>query len=187
MLVACKDGIEPVQVGEILVARVVHATTMPTVWGFGARFPAESERRWKARLATLPTDRAEAALAVLSFHPDDAAEPIRDEIELHTMSWSIDDDEAVLEVLSQDDLWENLGEAMPNGWAYAWLAEASVGVIDLDGWHEHVGEIEVARLIVGERVLTLVSADRVLLGEIATHLEVSHRGLIVASPDALAA
>jgi hypothetical protein len=187
VLVACKDGLEPVQNGEILVVRVVHATTMPTVWGFAARFPVESERRWNARYATLPTDRAEAALAVLSFHPDDAAEPIRDEIELHTLSWSIDDDEPVLELLSQDDLWENLGEAMPSSWAYAWLAEASAGVIDLGGWREHVGEVEVARLIVGERDLTLVSADRALLREIATHLEASHRGLIVASPDALAA
>jgi hypothetical protein len=169
------------------VARVAHATTVPTVWGFAARFPAESERRWKARLATLPTDRAEAALAVLSFHPDDATEPIRDEIELHTLSLSIDDNEAVLEVMSQDDLWESLGEAMPSGWAYAWLAEASAGGIDLGGWHDYVGEIDAVRLIVGERDLTLVSADRMLLREIATHLEVSLRGLIVASPDALAA
>jgi len=42
-------------------------------------------------------------------------------------------------------------------------------------------------LIVGARALTLVSADRMLLREIATHLAVSHRGLIVASPGALAA
>ena len=187
VLVACKDGLEPVQIGEILVVRVVHATTMPTVWGFAARSPAESERRWNARLATLPTDRAEAALVVLSFHPDNVAEPIRDEIELHTLSWSIDDDRPVLEVLSQDDLWEDLGESMPSGWAYAWLAEASAGVIDLGGWNEHVGGVEAARLIVGDRALTLVSADRVLLREIATHLEASSPGLIVAGPDALAA
>ncbi len=39
------DGLERVQIGEIVVARVVHATTMPTVWGLGACFPADSERR----------------------------------------------------------------------------------------------------------------------------------------------
>jgi hypothetical protein len=40
---------------------------------------------------------------------------------------------------------------------------------DLGGWYEHAGEIEVARLIVGERDIALVSADRGTLLEIATH------------------
>ena len=34
-----RDGLERVQIGEIVVARVVHATTMPTVWGAGRQVP----------------------------------------------------------------------------------------------------------------------------------------------------
>ena len=186
VLIAWRDGLERLQTGEILVTRVVHATSMPTVWGLGARFPADSERRWKARLAALPSDPAEAALAVLGFHPDDAAEPVSDEIELQSKTWSIDDDEAVLETLEREDLWECLGEAIPSGWAFAWPEEAAAGGSDLGGWREYAGEIEVARLIVRERDITLLSAERATLVEIAAHLEVSLRGLIV-PPDALAA
>ena len=182
-----QDGFERVQIGEIVVTRVVRATTMPTVWGLGACFPADSERRWRARLAALPTDPAEAALIVLGFHPDDAAEPVADGIELHTLTWSISDDEAVLEALEDEDLWQSLGEAIPSGWAFAWPEDATAGGRDLGGWDEHAGEIEVARLIVGERDIALVSADRGTLLEIATHLEASLRGLIAPRPDALAA
>jgi hypothetical protein len=182
-----QDGLERVRIGEIVVARVVHATTMPTVWGLGACFPADSERRWRARLAALPTDPAEAALIVLGFHPDDAAEPVVDGIELHTLTWSISHDEAVLEALEDEDLWESLGEAIPSGWAFAWPEDATAGGRDLGGWDEHAGEIEVARLIVGERDIALVSADRGTLLEIATHLEASLHGLIAPRHDALAA
>ena len=44
-----------------------------------------------------------------------------------------------------------------------------------------------ARLIVGERDLTLVGADRGLVGTLARHLEDSLRDLIVTRSDALAA
>lgn len=187
--VAWRDRLEleRLQIGEILVTRVVDATTLATAWGLGVRFPADSERRWAARLAALPAAPAEAALTVLGFHPDDAAEPLPDGIELHTLSWSIDDDEAVLEALEDEDLWESLGEAIPSGWAFAWPEEAISGGTGLGGWHEHAGEIEVARLIVGERDLALVSADGGTLLEIATHLEASLRGLIAPRSDALAA
>lgn len=185
--VAWRDRLERLQIGEILVTRVVDATTLATAWGLGARFPADSERRWKARLAALPEAPAEAALTVLGFHPDDAANPLPDGIELHTLSWSVDDDEAVLEALEYEDLWESLGEAIPSGWAFAWPEEASAGGTDLGGWDEYAGGIEVARLIVGERDLTLVSADRGILLEIATHLEASLRGLIAPRSGALAA
>jgi hypothetical protein len=43
---------------------------------------------------------------VLGFRPDDAAEPVTDGIQLHTLTWSISDDEAVLEALEREDLWE---------------------------------------------------------------------------------
>ena len=180
-------GLESVQIGEIAVARVVHATTMPTVWGLGACFPADTERRWKARLAALPTDPTEAALIVLGFRPDDVAEPIANGIELHTLTWSISDDEAVLEALEDEDLWESLGEAIPSGWAFAWPEDAASGGRDLGGWQEHAGEIEVARLIVRERDIALLGADRETLLEIAAHLEASLRGLIAPRRDALAA
>jgi hypothetical protein len=185
--IAWRDGLERLKAGEILLTRVVDATNMPTVWGLGASFPADSERRWQARLTTLPADPAEAALALIGFQPDDAAEPISDEIALHTLTWSIDDDEAVLEALEQLDEWECIGQAMPNAWAFAWPVEGTSGGTDLGGWDELPGEIEVARLIVGERDLTLVGADRRLLGTIARQLEDSLRDLIVTRSDALAA
>jgi hypothetical protein len=124
----------------------VTCTTAPTLWGLGARFPADSETRWKARLAALPTDPTEAALTVLGFHPDDAAEPLPDGVELHTMTWSIKDDERVLEVIEDDELWECLGEAIPSGRAFAWPDEAIAGGTDLGGCREEAGEA--ARLVI---------------------------------------
>jgi hypothetical protein len=185
--VAWRDGLERLDAGEILLSRIVDATTMPTVWGLAANFPADSERRWQSRLATLPSDAVQAALALIGFQPDDAAEPIPDQIALHALTWSIDDDEAVLEALEDEDEWECIGQVMPNAWAFAWPQEARSGGTDLGGWQEHAGEIEVARLIVGEQDLTLVGADRRLVGTLARQLEDSLRDLIVTRPDALAA
>lgn len=185
--VAWRDGLDRLEVGELLVMRIVHATSMPTVWGLGVRFPADTSRRWKARLASLPADTARAALIVLGFHPDDAAEPIPEGVELHTVTWSIDDDEAVLDALECEDLWESLGEAIPRGWALAWPDEATCGSADLGGWREHPGEIEIARLIVDEREASLISGDRAALAEISTHVQTSLRGLIAAHPQARAA
>jgi len=187
VLLAWRDGLEHLQIGEILVARVVHATAMPTVWGRCARFPAETERRWKARLAALPIDPAQAALTVLGFQPEDAAEPLGDEIALHSMTWSIEDEGAVLETLEGEDVWESIGEAIPGGWAFAWPQEVSRGGTDLGGCSEFPDAIEVARLIVDERTLTVFSAERGTLAEIAAHLQASLRGLIASDSDALAA
>jgi hypothetical protein len=185
--VAWRDGLEHFRITEILVARVVHATTAPTLWGPGARFPADGERRWRARLAALPADPAQAALTILGFHPDDAAEPLPDGVDLHTMTWSIQDDEPVLEVLHDDDRWDCLGEAIPSGWAFAWPEEATPGVTDLGGLPEEVGEIEAARLIIREQAITLISADRGTLHEIAFLLEASLGELIVPARASLAA
>ena len=154
--VAWRDGLEHFRVAEILVARVVDATAAPTLWGPGARFPADGERRWRARLEVLPADPAQAALTILGFHPDDAAEPLPDGVDLHTMAWSIQDDESVLEVIEDDELWECLGEAIPSGWVFAWPDEATAGVTDLGGWREEAGEIEAARLIIREQDLTVL-------------------------------
>lgn len=68
-----------------------------------------NERRCLARLATLPADHAQAGLILLEFHPDDAAEPLPDGLELPAKTWPIDDDEAVLEALEDEQLLECIG------------------------------------------------------------------------------
>jgi hypothetical protein len=182
-----QDGLERLQEGEILVARLVTATAMPTPWGLGARFAAASERRWRARLAALPADPARAALTVLGFHPDDAAEPLPDRLQLQTTAWWIDDDEAVCESLEAEDLWECIGQAIPSGWAFSWPDDAASEALDLGGWREVDGEIEIARLIVCEREMTLLSADHQTTIELVALLEESLRGLITPRSGALAA
>jgi hypothetical protein len=185
--IAWRDGLGQLRLGEILVARVVDATALPTLWGLGGRFPGASARCWQARLASLPDDPAAAALMILSFHPDDAAEPLPEGVELHTWSWSIDNDIAVSDAIEEEDLWESLGESLPSGWAFAWPGEASSAGIDLGGWQEHPGEIEIARLIVDRQEMTLVSADRDTLQELAHHVGTSLGDLISPRPDTLAA
>lgn len=148
-------------VGDVFVARIVHTTSTPTMWGLGARFDSDSERCWQERLATLPTDREQAALLLLAFHPDDAAEPLVEGLDLFSKTWPIDDDEMVLEALEEDALLKCIGETMPRGWAFSWLEDAECGSPDLGGWRDD-DDIEVARLVGGEREMTLVSGDREL-------------------------
>jgi hypothetical protein len=185
--ISCQEEPERPEVGDILVARVVTTTAIPTLWGLCERFAADGERRWLARLAALPTDPAQAALTVLGFHPDDAAEPPPDGLELHAHTWSIDDDEVVLEELEHQDAWQCIGQAIPSGWAFSRLQSADSGGRDLGGRHEHDDEIEVARLVVGEHEMILVSADRGTVLEIAAEVEQSLEGLIAPRSDALAA
>jgi hypothetical protein len=181
------DGLEQLEVGEILVARIVTATSVPTPWGLGVRFAAGSERRWRARLASLPADPARAALVVLGFHPDDAAEPLPDGVDLYKSTWSIGDDDAVIEALEDEDLWECIGEAIPSGWVFSWPDDPASGVLDLGGCGGGDGEIEAARLIVCEREMTLISADRRTLVELGALLEQSLGWAISARPEMLAA
>lgn len=182
--IAWRDGYEHFEFPELLVARVVHTTSMPTLWGPGTRFPAGAERRWRARLVTLPADPAEAALALLEFHPDDAAEPVPDGVELHTLIWSIEDEEAVLEELEADDAWESLGQAMPAGWAFAWLEDAELG--ERPRWLAGRARRD-GRLIVCEQHMTLLSADRPRLRDAGSHLEVILGELIAPHDASLAA
>lgn len=181
------DGLERLGVGEILVARIVTATSIPTPWGLGVRFAAGSERRWRARLASLPADPARASLTVLGFHPDDAAEPLPDGVELRESVWSIDDGDAVVEALEDEDLWECIGEAIPSGWAFSWPDDPASGVLDLGGGEGGEGEIEAARLIVREREMTLLSADRRTLLELGALLQQSLGWAISAGSETLAA
>jgi hypothetical protein len=174
-------GLGLLAVGDILVARVVRATSPTTLWGLAARFGPASERRWCARLATLPADPAEAALALLTFHPDDAAEPLPDGLRLCTRTWPIDDDDLVIEALEDDDAFECLGEALPSGWAFAWIDDRERGHPDLGGWTED-DDIEIARLVVCERKMTVVSADRDILLEVGSHVERRVRERITTAP-----
>lgn len=185
--VAWRDGLEQLDLGVVLLARVVRATSLPTLWGLGARFAAGGERRWRARLATQPNDPAQAGLAVLEFHPDDVAEPLPDTVELQAVKWSITNDEAVLDVLEHDDSWECLGQALPDGWAFAWPDGEEAGAIDLGGWRQRPGEIEAARLIVRTNHIVLLGTDPRLLRGIASHLKASLGERIAAPEELLAA
>jgi hypothetical protein len=147
--VGWRDGYEHFALDEIVVVRVVRATSLPTLWGPGTRFPAG--------------------------------------VELRTRRWTIEDDDAVLAVVEDDEMWEGLGQALPDGWAFAWLDDAESGATDLGGWRDEPGEIEAARLIVCERDVTLLSADPRSLREIGAKLEASVQELITARDEPLAA
>jgi hypothetical protein len=167
-------------IGDILVARVVRTTSTPTLWGLAARFDGGNERRWLARLAALPADHAQAGLILLGFHPDDAAEPLPDRLEVSATAWRIDDDEEVLEALEDEQILECIGEAIPSGWAFSWLDEATCGSPDLGGWRED-DRIEVARLLVCEREMTVVSGDRKTLRAAVSHIQ-GCLGDLIAAP-----
>lgn len=165
------------EVGDFLVARIVHATSSPTLWGLAARFEDAGERRWLARLATLPEDREQAALILLGFHPDDAAEPLPDGLELLSSTWPIDDHDAVLEALEDELSFECIGQATPTGWAFSWIEDSACGCPDLGGWDEDDG-IETARIVVREREMTLVSGDHETLRTVASEVQQSLSDLI---------
>lgn len=68
-----------------------------------------------------------------------------------------------------------------------WAAQPGTGVPDLGGCGGGDGEIEAARLIVCEREMTLISADRRTLVELGALLEQSLGWAISARPETLAA
>ena len=175
--VFAEPGFDLLDIGDTLVVRVVHNTSIPTTWGLGARFDGEHRRRWRARIDELPSERAQAALTLLHFHPDDTAEPLPDDQDLHRVTWRIDDDDEILEALEDDDALELIGEHIPSGWAFAWLDDAGCGSVDLGGWVED-DDIEVARVIVREHELSAVSPDHDVLGSLVGHIERSMGSLI---------
>lgn len=164
------DGLERLEAGDTLVARIAHTTSIATAWGRCARFDGRHERRWRACLAALPDDRQAAALTLLQFHPDDVAEPLPDDLALHTATLRVDDDELLVEELEDDGALECLGECIEGGWAFAWLGDATSGSTDLGGWDED-GTIEVARVIVRPPEVVIASGDRGTLGLATSHLE----------------
>ena len=163
-------GLAGLRAGDLIVARIVHTTSVATPWGAVLRFPAETERRWRACLDALPEDPAGAALEILRFEPEDAAEPLPDGVDLLTRAWPIEDDIAVLEALEEDPLVGSLGTT-PGGWAFSWLDDADSGHPDLGGAPDGEDHIEVARIVVGERELRLVARDRETLSVVAADLE----------------
>jgi hypothetical protein len=177
--VFAERGCEMLDIGDTLVARIVDNTSIPTVWGLGARFDGERPRRWRACIDALPGDRAQAGLTLLQFHPDDAAEPLPDDQDLHSVTWRIEDEDEIVEALEDDAALECIGELIPGGWAFAWLDDAGCGIADLGGWFED-DDIEVARLIVREHELTVVSADRDALEALVRHVEHSMASLMAA-------
>jgi hypothetical protein len=162
-------GLAGLRAGDLLVARIVHATSVATPWGAVFRFPAETERRWRACLDALPEDSAAAALEILGFEPEDAAEPLPDRVDLLTRAWPIEDDDAVLEALEEDPLVDSLG-GTPGGWAFARLDDADSGHPDLGGASDD-DIIEVARIVVSERELRLVAGAHETLSTVITDLE----------------
>lgn len=162
-------GLAGLRDGDLVVARIVHSTSVATPWGGIFRFPAETERRWRACLDALPEDSTAAALEILGFEPDAAAEPLPDGVDLLTRAWPIEDDVAVLDALEEDPLVESLG-VTPDGWAFAWLDDADSGQPDLGGTSDD-DSIEVARIVVSERELRLIAGDHETLSIVANDLE----------------
>ena len=108
-------------------------------------------------------------------------------VDLVSAGWPIDDEDIVLEAIEEDDRIESIGEAMPEGYAFSWLENAACGRRDLGGWRDGDGEIEVARVVVDKRAVTLVSGDRETLRTVGAELEQILEGPIRRGSDAEAA
>jgi hypothetical protein len=79
------------QAGDIILTRLIFGSPAPSIWGAGAVFETASAGKWTRHVETLPVDRAEAALALLNFHPDDHAEPLVDRRGRISTSWTVVD------------------------------------------------------------------------------------------------
>lgn len=172
-------GLAGLRAGDLIVARIVHTTSVATPWGAVFRFLAETERRWRACLDALPEDPAAAALEILRFEPDDAAEPLSDATDLLTRAWPIEDGDAVLNALEDDLRLASLGET-PEGWAFRWLDDADSGHPDLGGAAAGDDAIEVARMVVSADELRLIAGDQATLRTVAAELERELSDLILA-------
>jgi hypothetical protein len=185
--IPCRYGYEALRDGDIVVGRVVSTTAIPTMWGAAKSFPPDTERRWLARLADLPTDRAAAGLLLLEFHPDDAAEPLPDGLDVVSRSWPIVEEEEFIDAVEDDDIFECIGQEMSGRWVFAWLDEADCGAPNLGGWQEGEGEIEVARLVVSELEVTLISGDVETLASVAAYVAAEFGDVLRPPGEALAA
>jgi hypothetical protein len=104
------------------------------------------------------------------------------------VAWRVEDEEAVCETLEHEDPWESIGQAIPDGWTSSWPDDTTSEALDLGGLREETdGGIELARVIVREHEMTLLSADHQTMIELAALLEESLHGLITPRRQALAA
>lgn len=167
--------------GHFLLGRVMAGPPEPSLWGPVRLFPGGVERKWRAEIGAVGDRQPEASLELLRFEPDDHAEPLPDALVPLAASWAFEDDELVLETLEATPWVGSLGLEIGAGeaaWAFAWLAnEAHIGVqdreaeVDLGGWREDDGRVELARLVVGRDRLTVKAPSAVVLEQIRRHVE----------------
>lgn len=175
------------QTGKVMLTRLVPGPPAPSIWGAGALFDAGSVRKWTSQIRTLPADRAEAALALLRFHPDDHAEPLSSAHLRVSATWPVHDDELVLETLEEAPLFESLGQEIGGGWAFAWLRpDGDLRAAPMPD--DDLGErIESARVVVDGDLLTVHAASHSVSGDLAAYLERELDGLIAPADNRRAA
>lgn len=165
------------QAGDIILTRLIVGPPAPSIWGAGAVFEPDSAGKWTRHVETLPADRADAALALLNFHPDDHAEPLVDRGGRVSTDWTVYGDELVLDALEEDPLFESLGQEIGGGWAFAW----SRGDRHLRAAEPEPGDVEgneLARVVVDRDRLTVLAIDHAASGELAAHLARELKGLV---------
>lgn len=173
-----------VEVGALLLVRVMDADGLATFWGPACQYPAADERKWRAFLAVHDLETAVGSLRALEFIPADCAEPIAEDrhrhLHLHTAEWQIRDDDLVADELSESPRLVELGSEIcdtADVWAYAWLSAPRTGIADLGGWPEDPAKVEVARLLLHPDRLCGLSTSPAVLSEIAMWVKANLEGL----------
>jgi hypothetical protein len=164
------------QAGDIILTRLIFGSPAPSIWGAGAVFETASAGKWTRHVETLPVDHAEAALALLNFHPDGHAEPLVDRRGRISTSWTVYDDELVLDALEEDSLFESLGQEIGGGWAFAW-SRGDRHLRAAESEPDDVERDELARIVVDRDLLTVYAINRAVSEELAAHLARELRGL----------
>lgn len=177
-----EQGLGTLAPGELVVARIAATATGPTTLGMARRHGSDCERRWRARLSTLPPDPCEASLAILQFIAEDAAEPLPDLV-LHAATLEIDDAEFALDDLGDDEWFQDLGLALPAGYAYGWPIDDEATAVDLGGLASF--ELaEGARVTVTDDCAVVVSSCPTVLDQVVAHLRTLEAFAIAAVPHA---
>lgn len=176
-------GLGTLAPGELVVARIAVTAAGPTALGMPRRRGPDCERRWRARLSTLPPDPSEASLAILQFIAEDAAEPLPDDLALHAVTLEIDDVEFALDDLGYDESFQDLGLALPAGYAYGWPVDDESTAVDLGGlasFELHEG----ARVIVTDERAVVASSCPTVLDQVVAHLRTLEAFALAAVPHA---
>lgn len=166
--------------GQIILTRVMAEAPIPSLWGAGLLFDDETDGKWTALLATVPEDRADAALALLRFEPADHAEPLPEALRHTSVTLPIHDGELVLDALEDDARFESLGQELGgDGWAFAQLAPIRDG--DWRGpraTSERSSSNEAARVVVEDERLVIHATDPSRANDLVTHLGDALDGLL---------